>query len=278
MTSEARSEQPSCCLVDGHVHFHGCFAVRRFLDHAVQNFQEGARALGIASKTTGVLLFTEAAGDDYFNRFLGGEFAESAAPWTFKRTHEGCSLRARGDRNNELILIAGRQLATREGLEVLAIGYAGQLPEERGLLEIIEATLASGALAVIPWGFGKWWFRRGALVAEVLHMAEPGRIFLGDNSGRPRLARRHRLFRLAELKGVPVLPGSDPLPFGSQVGRAGCYGFVLEGELDSDKPANSLKDSLRNLRSQPRTYGRGAGLLSFSRYQVAMQVKKRARR
>jgi hypothetical protein len=278
MTSEARPEHSSCCLVDGHVHFHSCFAVRHFLDHAMQNFQEGARALGMTSKTTGVLLFTEAAGDDYFNRFLGGEFTEPAAPWTFERTHEECSLRARRDGNTELILIAGRQLGTREGLEVLAIGCAGRLPERRGLRETIEATLASGALAAIPWGFGKWWFRRGALVAEVLHATEPGRIFLGDNSGRPRLARRHKLFRLAESKGVLVLPGSDPLPFGSQVGRAGRYGFVWEGELDSQKPADSLKKSLQNLRSQPRTYGRREGLLSFSRYQLAMQVKKRSRR
>ncbi len=109
---------------------------------------------------------------------------------------------------------------------------------------------------MIPWGFGKWWFHRGALVEKVVCRSERPGICLGDNAGRPEIAGRPRLFREAEERGIPVLRGSDPLPMPEQVDRAGSYGFLLEEGFDAGRPAESLRRALRALSSPPRTFGR----------------------
>ncbi len=263
-------------LVDGHVHYHGCFDARTFFEGAARNIKRGARELVLRREAPGVLMFTEAEGDHYFQTFRDGRM-DLPGSWDLSRTAESCSLIARGEGECELILIAGRQLATREGLEVLAIGHEGGLPEGRTLVETVENTLASGALPVIPWGFGKWWFARGALVAEILERMRPGEVYLGDNSGRPSLSFTPKLFHRAVSNGVLILPGSDPLPFRSQAARPGRYGFLLEGVLDYERPAADLKRMIRCLGHQPRTYGQREGILGFARYQLAMQFRKRLR-
>jgi hypothetical protein len=259
------------------VHFHSCYDPQAFFDAALRNFRLGAAELDLSPETPGFLLFTETAGEDYFRRFQNGTLGTAAAQWRFQKTGERSSLIARRNGNGKVFLIAGRQIATHDGLEVLALGYGGPVAEGLSLPETVDAVLRSGAVAVVPWGFGKWWFRRGVLVRSVVNTAKPGHVFLGDNGGRLRFGRRPKLFELAESRGMFVLPGSDPLPFPSQVSKAGCYGFVLEGELDYERPADGLKKSLRRLDAQPVSYGRREGPLGFVRYQVAMQLRKRSR-
>jgi len=261
-------------LVDGHVHFHACFDVETFLEGAVRNFRGGATELGLPPPTRGVLLFTEAEGDEYFKAFRDGD-GFLPAPWRSSRTGESHSVITRAGGERELLLIAGRQLVTREGLEVLAIGHADVPKANQTLLETVENVLASGALAIIPWGFGKWWFARGALVADLLDSMKGSEVYLGDNGGRARLSFTPRLFAWAESEGVLVLPGSDPLPFRSQAGRAGRYGFLLEGPLDYERPAESLKRLIRGLGSQPLRYGQREGIFAFAYSQLRMQLRKR---
>lgn len=260
-------------LADAHVHFHRGFGRDAFLDGALRNFRRGAADLGLAGPLTGCLLLTESAGACFFRRSQdgGGE-----GVWSFVATAEPESLVARrGD--DRLILIAGRQVVAREGLEVLALATAEDFPEGLPLNETLDRIRAAGALPVLPWGFGKWWFSRGARVAREL-AARRGELYLGDNAGRPAFVLEPRLFRAAAELGVPVLPGSDPLPLPSHAGRAGSHGFLLSGTLDEDRPAWSLAQRVRRVRAaggRLRPFGRRAGIVRFCRDQAALRLRRR---
>lgn len=263
-------------LVDAHVHFYGCYDPVVFFEGALGNFRAAAAAYGVAPEPVGCLLFTEGAGDHYFQHFQAQAEGRSIGPWRFRRTAEDCSLIASRDGEARLLLVAGRQIATKEGLEVLALGCATEFSDGLSLQATLERVLESGALPVLPWGFGKWWFRRGALMSQAVRSLDPAQVCLGDNSGRPHGFPAPRLFRVARSRGIKILPGTDPLPFPSEAGKAGSYGFMLEGDLRRDEPAAGLKALLRAQGVQPRVYGRLESLMRFSRHQVMMQLRKHA--
>jgi hypothetical protein len=265
-------------LVDAHVHYHKCFEPKAFLDSALANFRRAAQELGLGSEASRFLLFTDLAEEDSFERLRNEFLADKTASWTFNETGDGLAIVARKGKEEAIVLVAGRQITTREGLEVLALGCRQRFPERKGLEETVDAALGAAAIPVIPWGFGKWWFSRGALVRSILDAAKPHQLYLGDNGGRLRYSPRPGLFKLGESRGIFVLPGSDPLPFPSQAGKAASYGSVIEGELDMQNPAGSLKRAVRELQAPPHSYGRQEGLLGFLQYQLAMQFKKRASR
>lgn len=251
----------TCTLVDAHVHVHPCFPLESFLDGALAN----VRRVG---GTLGCLLFAEMAGGRWFRDARGVVGAWSLAP-----TGEKESLVARRSTGETLIFVEGRQIAARERLEVLALGRDMDIPDGLSLDETLVRVRESGALPVLPWGFGKWSGRRGALVAAMLDRPG-GELYLGDNSNRLRLAGVPRLLREARERGLIVLPGSDPLPFPSHARRAGSFGFVLEGTLDPLRPAEDLLRKIRALREQPRTYGRGETLPRFLRDQASLQLRQ----
>lgn len=262
----ASPDMETAALVDAHVHVHPLFPLETFLEGALENFRAAAELLGLTA--TGCLLLAEMEGRHWFR-----EAQDAVGAWTLARTGEEGSLIARRSTGESLVVVAGRQIATRERLEVLALGRDADIPDGLPLDETLRRVRESGALPVLPWGFGKWSGRRGALVAAAL--AEPGgELYLGDNSNRLQLAGLPRLLREAGERGVLVLPGTDPLPFPSHAGRAGSFGFVLEGALDPLRPAEDLLLRVRTLREQPRTYGRGETLPRFLRDQASLQLRQ----
>jgi hypothetical protein len=229
-------------LVDGHVHLHSCYDVARFLAAARQNTTAAARPLG-ALRATPCLLLTEAAGQHRFDELRTRGDVDG---WRFSPTDEPESLLARRTEEGELVIVAGRQIATREKLEVLALGTRAQFDEGKPVVETLRAVQGSGALAAIPWGFGKWWFSRGALVQRLVEAAAPGELFLGDNRSRPRSFGPSRVFRRAAARGIGILPGSDPLPLPSGLDHVGRYGFWLPVPPNWRTPMAQLADVLRS--------------------------------
>lgn len=258
-------------LNDGHVHFHGCFDLDRFFGTAHANFERAIRRRALPADSLRCLWLTENRSDHFFRAWIAGEASGTRRGWRFTAGADSESLVARHDEGPAILVMPGRQVRSREGLEVLALGtardFADGLPFETALREVMD----SEAVAVVPWGFGKWWLRRGALVARALELGSPGRLFLGDNGGRLAPSLRPRLFAIARRHGIAVLPGSDPLPFPREVERVASYGFVLEAAVDPARPGESLRQALRTVVEDPPTFGSRAGLLPFVRSQLAMQ-------
>jgi hypothetical protein len=276
MSMSSPQSQPAPLLIDTHVHFHSCFDRDAFLDAAARNFARGAAELGIAGPVTGCLMLAETAEARWFLRWQRQEDGVKHGAWDFEPTPEPAALIARRRSDGErLLVIAGRQVRSREGLEVLGLATVEEFPDGLPFNDALARVRWSGALPVLPWGFGKWWFYRGALVERVVCRKERPGLCLGDNAGRLELAGRPRLFHEAEARGIPVLPGSDPLPLPAQGDRAGSYGFLLQEGFDERRPAESLRRALRALDRPPRTYGRCRDLTAFCREQLALRFHRR---
>ena len=264
-------------LVDAHVHFHECFNPDKFFEYAHSNFQKYLYSLKLDSDISGFLLFTEGAGAHFFEKFKNISEQNHDRTWAFKATKEDCSLVA-SNGSKKIILVSGRQIVTKENLEVLAIGSNRQFPDNRCIEETIRNVIASGALPIIPWGFGKWIFRRGTLITEILNSNSFKSLFLGDNGGRLRFSKQPPHFTLARSKGILILPGSDPLPFPDQISKPGSYSFLIEKEPDLERPAQQLKDHLLNRTDQPSIYGQLESFYGFIKSQFSIQIKKQLKK
>jgi hypothetical protein len=265
---------PSPVLVDPHVHIYPCFRLEGFLDGAIRNLERSAGRLDPLRRARFALCLTEGAGHRAFDRLLRQEGSRDGSRWEFRPTGEAISLLARRDDGRELWLVAGRQIETRERLEVSALCCTGEVPDGLSLDETVERARTLDAVVGIPWGFGKWWFGRGRVLRSYLAGPAAAGLFLGDNSGRPRLAREPRLLAVGRRRGLPILPGSDPLPLPAQEGNAGRYGFVLPDRLDPLRPGSDLRNRLRRMVGQPEVFGRRESLLGFLRSQSALQLRR----
>jgi hypothetical protein len=265
-------------FVDAHVHLHPCFDVPSFLNHAAQNVRLAAAQWGIRSGEIGCLMLTESREVDRFEN-LRRRNAADLGDWELRTTAEACSLiadrHAAAGGTDRLILIAGRQIATAERLEVLALATREQFPDGISIRDTIGRVLDCGAVCVLPWGFGKWTGRRGRLIEDLIQSDLADQVFLGDNAGRLIYSLRPRHFKMAKAKGVILLPGTDPFPWRRDVSKPGAYGFVLRGDVDLNAPARQLKNFLSQLDSQPPTYGKRSGLFSFLASQAFIQLSRR---
>jgi hypothetical protein len=271
-------------LVDAHVHIYDCFDVQVFLNSALANFEAEAARHARAGAFEAAMLLTETARDHWFERLTS--YARSAsgcrnpglAGWTFHPTRETCSLWARSESGSGFFVIAGSQIVTAEDLEVLALMTTRQFKDGLPLRQVMQTVKQSGALAAIPWGFGKWTGRRGRIVEEILRQAQPLGLFLGDNSGRPLFFPRPAQFKLADSRGIRTLPGSDPLPFASESWRPGSFGFLLEGTVTPEEPARGIRRMLMDPSTRLLPYGTLENPYRFWRNQLVIQLKKQLRK
>jgi hypothetical protein len=263
-------------LVDSHVHVYGCFDVARVFDAAAANFAAAARGLAARGEHDAVLCLVESRGERFLDgvrtRRIGRVWRGRHGYWEAEETCEPETLVVRRG-GTRLRLVAGRQLVTRERLEVLALGTTASLPEG----ETIESTLAAvrdaGAAAVLPWGVGKWLGARGAVVARVLADPKWRHVLLGDNGNRLELGPEPAQFALARRAGRAVLPGSDPLPLPGEEARVGAYGFAVDVALDPLRPAAALLALLRS-GSAYVAFGRREPLARFVVNQLALKRKR----
>jgi hypothetical protein len=265
-------------LYDGHVHVYPCFPLADFLAGALHNFRHAARQLGYDTASDRVLCLTEGAGYHWFDETrrrldaTGNAAPLADAPgWLLKTGDDDVTLIARWQDGGEIHLLAGRQIVTAEGLEVLALGLASPLPDGEALPVVCDKVRELGAVAVLPWGVGKWLGRRGDIMQRLVQSAADRGIVLGDNGNRPWCWPLPALFRGAAVRN---LPGSDPLPFATEAGRAGSFGFVLPSPLAQRPPLTILREVVAGV-DQPLCYGRAETLLHFLRNQILSQLRKR---
>lgn len=261
-------------LVDAHVHCQSGIGWARFLDGATRRFDEAVAQLGFIRSEIRYLLMTETADEQAFEEFcaLGDRLSERG--WTVSKSDDLALTLHRVD-GSELVLVPGRQIETAEKLEVLALFTRKSVEEGLTLRESVRRVAAAGGIPVLPWGFGKWWFKRGRILRQFVAECPQQGYFLGDNGGRPRLFRRSAIFRLAKSKGIATLPGSDPLPLDRQADRAGSYGFVLEAQIDRARPGASLKAAIQAITEDPSSFGGRVGLLESLGTQLSLQWRKR---
>jgi hypothetical protein len=259
---------PAPSLIDAHAHLHRCFDAGRWLSAAADAFGAAATELALAPPMTGILLLADHRGAEGFSRLLHTE----PLGWQLQRTGCGLALRGIDSQRRRMMIVAGAQIRTAERLEVLGLLTSAAIPDGLEFEAAVRRVLDAGGVPVVPWGFGKWTLRRGTLLRAALKRGEP-RFLLGDNGGRFRLWTP-RLFHEAARCGIPVLPGSDPLPFPDHQDRAGSSGFVAPLTSSEDGLVADLRGWLLALRSQPVTWGRARAPHAFVHDQIRMQLRR----
>ena len=265
-------------VIDAHVHFHPEFDRTVFFRSAAANLREAARALGVAEPWTGILMLTEVRGTHELVRFQEAVDADPADPVRFERTGEDESVIARVEADGYSgagVVIAGRQIQTAEGLEVLGLGAPVEPPDGMPLDEAISATVALGAVPVLPWGFGKWTLGRRRVIERAFARREPGGFLVADTAHRPTALPRPKLLGRAEACGIPVLSGSDPVPLRCEDRRPGSSCFVLTGPEMDDRPARWATSALGALKGSPPSYQRPQSRARCAYRQIALQLRKR---
>lgn len=257
-------------VVDAHVHFHPCFRRDRFLEAAWNNLTRFAADPPAEDRVLPYLLLAEPPGTNCFARWRD-QVGVPVGGWRMEETAEACSLLAVREDGASLVVVAGRQVPTAERLEVLALGTVSEIDAGIGLLDTLLAAAEHTRIVCIPWGFGKWWFRRGRAVRSAVERARPGELFLGDNAGRPRAGRPPRLFRLARERGLGILPGSDPFPLRRHEDRVGTIGFAVTAPIDPRRPMARLVEALSD-GTEVRPRGERCDLLTFARDQVELRL------
>ena len=270
--------------VDAHVHLHQCYDPDELLRNAHDNLAAASARKASDGRVASFLLLAECAPDDCFGALRAlaqGSAGDGASGlrlrrWTVESTAEDISVIAR-DGHRELFIIAGRQVACREGLEVLVLGTTRRFADGRPIRDILRESDGLGVPRVIPWGPGKWFFSRGRLLNALIEEFRKPTLFLGDEGGRPVFWGYPQHFTHAARLGVRDLPGTDPLPFPHDVGKVGRMGFTVAVDLDRARPGNSLLRALTQSDAPLERFARLEPPLRFVRNQVGMQLRKRLR-
>ena len=158
------------------------------------------------------------------------------------------TLELRDPTGDRLLLFAGRQMATAEGLELLALITDRELPDARPFSEAASLILETGGIPVIPWAPGKWSGRRGAILRRALPTLAPKGLMLCDSAIRPAFCPEPWLFHRARRLQVPVVAGGDPLPVPGEELLVGRYGSLIEADFDPDSAATAIPALLRERR------------------------------
>ncbi len=229
--------------------------------------------------TPAVLLLTEAKSLDFFSKLAQQARQKTCllpVPWQVRATgeEESLLLNHASRPGVRMFVVAGRQLVTREKLEVLALASLAKIDDGRPLADTVDEVRNCGGLAVLPWGAGKWLGKRGRIVSDYLQSASPDSLFVGDNGGRPDFWPRPALFDLAARRRIRLLPGSDPLPLTGEECRVATYGAAVEGHCSDETPASDLKGLLLDSKRNINAFGQKQGAWQFFRTQVALRLAK----
>lgn len=255
--------------VDAHVHFHRRHFVEPTLDAAAMNF---SRLAPRANPILGMLLLAESARERVFE-----QLASSKAPgrWSFRAVPQEPQSVIACHEHREIVIVCGRQIRCTNGLEVLALGTTARYPEGRDPVETIAQVRRDGAVAVFPWGFGKWLGRARGIVSDLFSGSPPQGFFAGDNGGRLQMLGIPARLRAASQNGFRVLPGTDPFPFGGDYRRVGSFGFLADFAPVPLRPWRSLRSWLVDKGGAPEPYGQALGIVRFAFNQSWIQVRNR---
>jgi hypothetical protein len=227
-------------VIDTHLHLYPEYDLELALRCLSRNL---ARA---APGTAAVGVLVERRDCHVFAKLRTGQRRVPDRDGTLDVSADGDALRVSLDRVAPLWLLPGRQVVTRERVEVLLLGADLDLPDGMTAAETIRQGLAGGALPVIGWAPGKWFFGRKQVVQRLLQRFNREELLLGDSSLRPGLWGEPLVMRQARRRGFAVVAGSDPLPIAGEERRLGCYATRLEPapSLTPQRGASFLRAAL----------------------------------
>jgi hypothetical protein len=276
-TQNGKIMEKTPLAIDGHVHIYPNFDLAR----AIAGGRNRLCALCNHKAAQPVWFLTERSDCFFFEQLINGEL-DPAFSETFhiEETRESSAVkiieRQNADKNTSLLILAGQQVITQEGLEISMIGTRERIPDRKwSAKEVIDKAEQSAGFAVLNWAPGKWFFGRGNIVKSLLSSKRSTDMLIGDTTMRTKLWPTPNLMAQAASRGFRIIAGSDPLPFMGEEDMIGTYGFCLHAEMRM--PVQSIKKALFSAQTI-LTQGSRSGLLQFIFRQRSIMLEKQQRK
>ncbi len=247
-------------IVDTHVHLYPVYDREAALRGCAQ------RLATLAPATVAFACLTERHDCHAYKALLETAAAESGMTANPRyQVLEGghCIVFRPGGGISPLFVLPGRQIATRERLEVLCIGSDAAIPDGEPAELTIRRIGELDALPVLAWAVGKWLFQRKRVVEKLLETFGPDQLLIGDSAMRPVFWPEPAPMRAARRRQYRLLAGSDPLPRAGDERQAGRYATRVDATFDPQEPARSLLSALTAPAAAIRRTGSRCGLFEF---------------
>ncbi len=261
-------------LFDAHVHLYPQFDLKEAFTDAFRNLT----ALSGGTAGPRLLLLTERSDCWFFDNLSADQLPEE---YSLDRLAEGPGVKITSPAKETLFLIAGRQIVSRESLEVCALACTLQLPDRQyAAAEIVDRVHLAGGVPALNWAPGKWLFSRGKVVVALLQRFHPDELLIGDTTMRPALWSTPCLMRSAQRSGFHILAGSDPLPFSGEEKQIGRYACRMQAAWQNDRPIASLRAALLNTNSVIERVGQRSSNRQFigRQWRIMREQKTRGAR
>ena len=166
--------------------------------------------------------------------------------------------------SEKLYIFAGRQIVTKERLELLALTKDVDVPDGLPYESAIKQINQQGALAVVNWAPGKWFGRRGELIKQIFNNYASAEIAICDTTLRFAGWTKPTLMQQAFSDGRAVLAGSDPFPLNNEYSRIGSYALLYHSADAQCLLADKFKTLLIDANRCAITVGSRPGVLNFA--------------
>ncbi|MEN8154179.1 MAG: hypothetical protein ABFR75_09150 [Acidobacteriota bacterium] len=262
-------------LIDGHVHLYDNFDIDTFVDSITKNFKKYTDVENHEfSAAVKMIFLTEARENEYFSRIENNSLPFRNKDIHAEKTGEKGSILLKQNGSSLFYIIKGRQIITKENIEILSIGPGSKIKDGLPAAEVIEILRERDELAILAWGVGKWFSKRGKIVKGLMKTHKFPNLLIGDNSARPSIWLKPLIYKEGEKLGIPVISGSDPLPLPGEEKKGGSYFFTINGKFDSEKPFLSIKKILKLEIKELKLSGKRDSLFSFLKRQSKILLKK----
>ncbi len=218
------------------MHFYPNYDYARAIGAVFSKLKEYRKQVAVESGALAILVLTE-RDDCTFYGDLASYFIDLGPAFKISKLDLGVLIYNAED---SLVIFPGRQINTKERVELLSLGSDHLIPSGLDLATTLQKIIAGSGLPVINWAPGKWLFTRGRLIKKLI-LNSKGNLFLCDTSLRPKYFPRPSLMRLAESRGIPVINGSDPLPHEDEQGLIFSYLAYYQVEFNLAEPLESFK-------------------------------------
>jgi hypothetical protein len=271
-------------LVDGHVHIYPFYFLSRVLKCGIANLFKVSQGLPAFSscenveKSIPVWLLAERFDCTFFQEVRRSPSRFSIDGYRFIPGDEDETILVEHEGQLVLYILAGRQIVTKENLEILSLISDFQIDDRRySTDDVIHQVVESGGIADLNWAPGKWFFSRGSFVQRILNTGPRDGLVVSDTPLRHTLWPMPRLLHNALKNGIRMIAGSDPLPWKGEETSIGTYGFCLAGAFDASRPAESVRSLLRK-KGESVIIGSRNSFATFCRRQSKAMAMKYATR
>ena len=261
-------------FLDAHVHHYpssGFATIGDIVETAYSNLESAATEDGDSSNQFGLVL-TENTGLNVFD----GIRDTREGTWAFRSSSDQACIIAEDSTGKMIFLFAGRQLISKENLEVLSLFSNTEFENKKySLAELVQKINEGEGVPLLCWGVGKWSGKRGKIIHNFIETYDSAPYFVGDNGNRPTVWPYPAALKLADQYEIPIVSGSDPLPLRNHHKRIGTFGTRVNMKpFTEDAPVVSLKEALKK-PDNLMPFGEKTSPFSFLVDQVTVNIRKR---